>query len=1308
MFSNTLISRVCSVLLVVTLLLAQAAPALARVPQDSFTTCATVTEITQAECEVLTALYDSTGGLNWFNNSGWLQIDTPCAWVGVSCSSGYVTGLALPNNNLSGSFPSLGNLANLSSLDLSGNQLSGNIPASLGSLTNLAVLNVSSNQLNGNISTEITGLSLISSLDLGYNLLTASEPTLLIYLATYDPDWAATQTVPPSNLQVVSTTSTSIEVSWTAIPYTSDGGYYEISAANNSTGPYTAYGVTADKTAAGYVFSGMSPGGFYYIRVRTLTPMHGTQPGDLWSEYTAPIFANALNPVPVLNRILPDHRYSGDGGFDLALSGANFTSDTQVLWNGIELATTFSSSSQLGAAVPALLLQSPGTTDVLVRNPAPGGGDSSIMPFTINPFTNSWIAHSPEGGVISDIAVDKNNPLVMYAVTDVAGVYKSVDGGQNWAAINNGINLAGPLGDIAVSPSNSSIIMASGAETYLSKNGGASWTDLLYNGNQSTNCIRFNPQDPNIITLGTSHGLLQTQDGGSTWQDIGKFKGHYIFAIEVDQQNPGTIYEIDIDPVIYNHTVWKTTDGGNSWVQLAGLPSFVGHLKVDPSNSSILYAATMRYGTAAEYGIYKSVDGGDTWTQVVANSLHYTNIVIDSSNPNHVYVAADNGVYRTGNGGLNWEFSEPQKFRDVMVLAIAESNPSVLYGAGFHGVFQSSNSGITWSTVNTGLYAHQIVDLAYSPGSNTLFAATKQGGVWRSTDYGASWGHIDYEMPFLNFLHMDPNDGNHLFVSSDGFQESKDGGQTWTLRSFAYSFGLLNFASNSDLFGVTSDGPLGPEHIYKSIDDGNNWVKKIDLPVCASLCRIYFLVADPLNPNILYAGASTMDVVTYHLYKTIDGGDSWVDSDNGAGAGSFHALAIDPINTSTLYLGTSWGIYKSINGGVIWTKVAGYGNTFVMAVDSSNTQTIYAGGIGIHRSEDGGATWTDFNYGLNPGVVWAILPIPASLPATANVQRVTDVTSQGNSVSRVFSGAGNLVYAYFLDNSQYTLSITSAHGTVIKNPDQPTYHNGDVVQLTAAPDAMWSFTDWTGDLISSANPASVTIHGNTIVTANYIQMPTFTPTPSKTATPTRTITPTVTATRTPVTKMFQSIAIQDGWILESAETSDAGGTFNNTAQTIYLGDEKTKKQYRGILSFNTSSLPDTAVITKVTLKVKQQAVIGGGNPVTMFQGFFADVKKGTFGLAALQITDFQAATGSVGKTYGPFLTVLSGGWYSLDLTAGKAYINNLTMSSGLTQIRLRFKLDDNNNAVANYLSLYSGNTVQATNRPQLVIQYYVP
>jgi hypothetical protein len=185
------------------------------------------------------------------------------------------------------------------------------------------------------------------------------------------------------------------------------------------------------------------------------------------------------------------------------------------------------------------------------------------------------------------------------------------------------------------------------------------------------------------------------------------------------------------------------------------------------------------------------------------------------------------------------------------------------------------------------------------------------------------------------------------------------------------------------------------------------------------------------------------------------------------------------------------------------------------------------------------------------------------------------------------------------------------------------------------------------------------------------------------------------------TVTYRSNGAQDGWVLESSETSNKGGTLNSAATTLRLGDNAARKQYRAILSFNTASLPDNAVITKVTLKVKRQRVVGGGNPVKQFKGFIMDIRNGTFGAARLQKPDFQ--TRADRSTAAMRKNAKNNKWYTLDLSGLKAFVNR----QGLTQGRLRFKLDDDNNKVANYLSLYSGNATKA-NRPQLIVEYYVP
>jgi uncharacterized repeat protein (TIGR01451 family) len=183
--------------------------------------------------------------------------------------------------------------------------------------------------------------------------------------------------------------------------------------------------------------------------------------------------------------------------------------------------------------------------------------------------------------------------------------------------------------------------------------------------------------------------------------------------------------------------------------------------------------------------------------------------------------------------------------------------------------------------------------------------------------------------------------------------------------------------------------------------------------------------------------------------------------------------------------------------------------------------------------------------------------------------------------------------------------------------------------------------------------------------------------------------------------VFISNAAQDGWVLESSEKSNRGGSINQSQAAFILGDNAVKKQFRSILSFDTSFLPDNASITSVVLKIRRNGVVGGGDPVITFGGFMVDVKKGSFGTLPLAASDFQAAAN---RTIGPFKPVLTGGWYNLSLNNAKAYVNKL----GTTQIRLRFKLDDNNNAVSNYMSFSSGNAGTAVYRPMLVIKYTLP
>ena len=160
--------------------------------------CAAATDLLQAECEALIALYSATGGDNWVNKTGWLQTTTPCTWYGVTCEAEHVTRLSLPSNNLRGALPSeIGDLTALKWLYLWGNAVTA-LPPEIGNLIALIWLDLESNAVTA-LPAEIGNLTALETLFVDYNLLTAlpSEIGNLAALRSLSIAGNALTTLPP-------------------------------------------------------------------------------------------------------------------------------------------------------------------------------------------------------------------------------------------------------------------------------------------------------------------------------------------------------------------------------------------------------------------------------------------------------------------------------------------------------------------------------------------------------------------------------------------------------------------------------------------------------------------------------------------------------------------------------------------------------------------------------------------------------------------------------------------------------------------------------------------------------------------------------------------------------------------------------------------------------------------------------------------------------------------------------------------------------------------------------------------------------
>jgi hypothetical protein len=191
-------------------------------------------------------------------------------------------------------------------------------------------------------------------------------------------------------------------------------------------------------------------------------------------------------------------------------------------------------------------------------------------------------------------------------------------------------------------------------------------------------------------------------------------------------------------------------------------------------------------------------------------------------------------------------------------------------------------------------------------------------------------------------------------------------------------------------------------------------------------------------------------------------------------------------------------------------------------------------------------------------------------------------------------------------------------------------------------------------------------------------------------------------TSVPVDVTFLSSGRQGNSILELAPGSNAGEIKNSGPKSFLLGDDAANRQYVAILSFNTASLPDNAIIQSAVLRILQSGRSTNPDMFSIFGSLSTDIIMGSFGENSdLQMIDAIAATSS--NTIGNFDAARKNGWYSASLkAAGLSKINK----TGLTQFRLHFTKATNRNNSADVVRFVSGDASEG--QPQLIIVYMQP
>src|SRR5512135_3188833 len=215
----------------------------------------------------------------------------------------------------------------------------------------------------------------------------------------------------------------------------------------------------------------------------------------------------------------------------------------------------------------------------------------------------SWRNIGPQrGGRSVAVAGSAARPNEYYMGTTGGGVFKTSDGGENWAPVSDRY-FGGTIGAVAVSESNPDIVYVGGGEFPIRGN------------------------------VSHGDGVYKSMDGGKTWAYMGLVETRQIAKIRVHPRNPDIVYVAALGPVFGPSPargVFKSTDGGKSWKKVLFRNDSTGavDLAMDPSDPNTLYAGLWQAGRTpwqlisggAGSGIFKTTDGGTTWKEITRNT----------------------------------------------------------------------------------------------------------------------------------------------------------------------------------------------------------------------------------------------------------------------------------------------------------------------------------------------------------------------------------------------------------------------------------------------------------------------------------------------------------------------------------------------------------------------------------------------------------------------------------------------------------------------------------------------------------------
>ncbi len=336
--------------------------------------------------------------------------------------------------------------------------------------------------------------------------------------------------------------------------------------------------------------------------------------------------------------------------------------------------------------------------------------------------------------------------------------------------------------------------------------------------------------------------------------------------------------------------------------------------------------------------------------------------------------------------------------RVVLSLALLAS-PSTAHGQEGVRLDEDLIRSLEWRSIGPAGQGGRITDVEALPRRPaTIYLGTASGGVFKSVNHGTTWTALFDDEATLSIgdIAISSSHPDHVWVGTGeannrnsspwgrGVYRSTDGGRTWELMGLEdtrHVARVLIHPTDPDIVYVAAVGHLfGPNEergVYKTTDGGRSWDKVLYIDENTGAVD---LAMDPTNPNLLYAATYQRRRRAFGfigggpgsgLYKTIDGGQQWIELTEGLPEGDkggigLHISASSPNVIMALVEAEDGGVFRSEDRGESWTKMNDLNPRPMyysyLRVDPNDDRHIFVLGSYVHESRDGGATFEPLDF----------------------------------------------------------------------------------------------------------------------------------------------------------------------------------------------------------------------------------------------------------------------------------------------------------------------------------------------------------